>query len=120
MADSICILSSRSYPGGGFWGVSTGDFRFGEFDMIQLNPISTVSDEELEEVAAGAGPRALDFLRRLRDVPGIATYVMLNAHSFSFGVKDFRSVSDEKIIEVRKNVFEIFRDVYGFEKLKFS
>ncbi len=98
----------------------TEDFELGDFDRVQILPTETVLDAELEERAADAGQKGIEFIRRLRAISGMGNYIMLNRNGFTFSMEDFRRKVSPDFKNFSGQVFKEFCDVYGFAEMNFS
>lgn len=120
MSVRICNGSICGYPGGGCWGVSTGSFSLGNFEMVQIRTLESVTDARLKELTAEAGQQAFEFLKRLRAIPGIGSYAMLSPSTFTFSMNDHRNAAPGAMKELWKKVSAEFCDVYGFTEIKLA
>jgi len=120
MVEAICRATFCTYPGGGCWGVRTEGFELGDFDMVQILSLQTVLDTELEELAADAGPKGIEFIRRLRATPGMGSYIMLNRNGFTFSMDNHRKASNINFKQFGEQVFRAFCEVYRFSEMSFT
>lgn len=120
MLDKICSATLCTYPGGGCWGVRTQRFELGNFDRVQILPSETLSEAEFEERTADAGANGVEFIQRLRSIPGIGSYIMLNRNGFTFSMNKHREASDEEIRNLHQQVRKAFCEVYELAEMRYS
>ncbi len=120
MSKEICHATVCTYPGGGCWGVRIKNFELGDFDRVQLLPNEVLSQDELAERLVPAGTQGLEFVRRLRTIPCIGSYTMLNRHGFAFSMEKHRERSGKELAQFTKRVLKEFCEVYGFKEMQIS
>lgn len=95
-------------------------FELGNFDRIQIRRGETLSEFELAERVADAGAKGLAFVQRLRAIPHIGGYIILNRNGFTFSMDKHRDARAEEFKKLFHQVCGAFCEVYGFTKVRLS